>query len=945
MRRSESCCIGILISLVVLLLGAGIAHAQCEIESIGILGSLETEYLASEIVASGSFAYMSTGESHQAETDLQVVDISDPMAPGIVGSVSLPDSSTDLAISGSHVYYVGYATGLYIVDVSDPSAPFVAGSIDMPYGTSVAVSGAYAYVGNELEGLRIINISDPADPRIVGTLAGMSPISAVAVSGSYAYLAGLLDFKVADISDPASPRIVGSTDLAHYGNDMVVVGSYAYLATGNHSPKGGGLDVIDISNPSAPAFVASVQTPSRIENMYPTAVNLEVSGSYAYLTDTSLTVVDISDPAHPFLANHLALHSDPPIWAHLTYDVALSGSHAFVTVQGYHCWPDCADTGYMQVLDVSSPLLIPIVDLFETSHAARDVAISGSLAYTVTGDAEGASLDVIDVSDLNSPSLVGSVGLPAVPWDIEVSGSIAYVGVSQSSPTEVRRLEIVDVSDPVAPAVMGEVDTLNPPYDLAVSGSHVYIASGVGLHVADVADPASAGIVGSIEVAGALSVVVRGNYAYVGCYAGLEVIDVSDPAAPEIVGEVDTLDSLQVIAVSGSHVYTEDRSAIWVIDVSDPTSPYAVTSIDIPDHLWYFEIDGNRVFAVGGGGFNRTHLLMLDISDPLAPYVEAVAQTHDYSSRVSGLAVSGSLAFVTNYDGNLQVVQFCRDRAASPTIALSATSLSATINRVTYSSILSFEIWNSGDGTLAYTLSSDVAWLEPWEFLGGSLGLRETFSRLVETMWLSPGVYTGRITVADPNATNSPQFVDVTLTILPASRTLTTGASPPEGGAVTGGGSHVLGEDAEIQAHPNTGWVFDHWESDDSGVDGSTTNPRSITMDADKAVTAVFVPWIALGYPLNEDAVYGPPTFRWTTQGGTNNVFSVELALSLGGPYYSTYGNLGILIKGDDWVMPYSIWNRIPHGSYIYWRVAGVDLDAEKPAVAYSTEIRFFYKP
>ena len=48
---------------------------------------------------------------------------------------------------------------------------------------------------------------------------------------------------------------------------------------------------------------------------------------------------------------------------------------------------------------------------------------------------------------------------------------------------------------------------------------------------------------------------------------------------------------------------------------------------------------------------------------------------------------------------------------------------------------------------------------------------------------------------------------------------------------------YAAGATGEVTATPESGWVFDHWEGDISG----STNPATITMDADKTVKAVFV--------------------------------------------------------------------------------------------------------
>lgn len=59
-------------------------------------------------------------------------------------------------------------------------------------------------------------------------------------------------------------------------------------------------------------------------------------------------------------------------------------------------------------------------------------------------------------------------------------------------------------------------------------------------------------------------------------------------------------------------------------------------------------------------------------------------------------------------------------------------------------------------------------------------------------------------------------------------------AEPEEGGTVTGGGTYEEGREIELKATANTGYAFDRWN------DGSTDNPRTVTVTADVTYTAYF---------------------------------------------------------------------------------------------------------
>jgi len=79
-------------------------------------------------------------------------------------------------------------------------------------------------------------------------------------------------------------------------------------------------------------------------------------------------------------------------------------------------------------------------------------------------------------------------------------------------------------------------------------------------------------------------------------------------------------------------------------------------------------------------------------------------------------------------------------------------------------------IWNSGEGTLEYTISDDADWLSVYPPDGASEELGEGYDYQEHTVsvvasGLDAGTYQGKITITDPYATNNPVRVPVTLTI------------------------------------------------------------------------------------------------------------------------------------------------------------------------------------
>jgi len=85
-----------------------------------------------------------------------------------------------------------------------------------------------------------------------------------------------------------------------------------------------------------------------------------------------------------------------------------------------------------------------------------------------------------------------------------------------------------------------------------------------------------------------------------------------------------------------------------------------------------------------------------------------------------------------------------------------------------------FSITNDGEAgsELNWTAGDDMAWLTMIPDSGGPLAkdASEIVTVSVESGALAAGIYTGTITISDPTASNSPQTIAVTLTIIPIRR-------------------------------------------------------------------------------------------------------------------------------------------------------------------------------
>ncbi|MDB9492846.1 hypothetical protein PN478_20305, partial [Dolichospermum circinale CS-534/05] len=105
--------------------------------------------------------------------------------------------------------------------------------------------------------------------------------------------------------------------------------------------------------------------------------------------------------------------------------------------------------------------------------------VVGNYAYVADGTS---GLQIINISNPNSPTLAATLDTPGGASNIQVVGNYAYVADGTSG------LQIINISNPNSPTLADTYDTDGIAYGLDVVGNYVYVAdAGSGLQIIDLA--------------------------------------------------------------------------------------------------------------------------------------------------------------------------------------------------------------------------------------------------------------------------------------------------------------------------------------------------------------------------------------------------------------------------------------------------------------------------
>jgi len=284
---------------------------------------------------------------------------------------------------------------------------------------------------------------------------GSAQLVGVAAKGTYVYVVGVSDdnqdgLHVISIADPARPVEVWRCSSFSGSHDVSVSGEYAYYAEGT-----AGLRVFLISDPVRPVEVGRCTTR--------TALTVEISGDYAYVTDElglGLSIISIADPSRPVEVGYLL----SPGGAYAWLDVEVAGDHVYVAAFG----------GGLRVVSVADPTNPVEVGSFEPGINTYGVALADSYAYLGCSG----SFRTISVGDPSHPVEVGSLdsaGMNLYGMALTHGYAFAAAGINSG-------LWAISVSDPQHPALAGYYNGRYGWKSVTADGDYVYFA-GLGLRI------------------------------------------------------------------------------------------------------------------------------------------------------------------------------------------------------------------------------------------------------------------------------------------------------------------------------------------------------------------------------------------------------------------------------------------------------------------------------
>jgi len=153
-----------------------------------LIGSYYIDGYARDVVTLGSLAFAT-----ESPSGLYVFDLSKPGSPepvSILHAAGAPRAIEVSSAAGGSTLLCGASGGnLQVYDVSDPLAPIRAATFKTPgRAEHVALDGAVAYVADGEAGIQIVDLSTPTKPRLLGSYELARRAHYVSFAGSHVFV-------------------------------------------------------------------------------------------------------------------------------------------------------------------------------------------------------------------------------------------------------------------------------------------------------------------------------------------------------------------------------------------------------------------------------------------------------------------------------------------------------------------------------------------------------------------------------------------------------------------------------------------------------------------------------------------------------------------------------------------------------------------------------------
>ncbi|MDP2647715.1 MAG: hypothetical protein Q8P35_00505, partial [Candidatus Yanofskybacteria bacterium] len=331
-------------------------------------------------------------------------------------------------------------------------------------------------------------------------------------------------------TSPTAIRFLTTSAFGEFPGERMRISSKGLVGIGSSSP-GSLLDIKGSASFNPITIASSSGDPVfRINKSGFVGIGSSSPSSLLTIQGGNITHVAATDPVQ---VGSLALAANS---ATINANVDVSGNVAYAV-----------DGDDLNIIDISNPASPSLMNTFVTAGSASWVQIVGTRAYI----ADGNSVLIADVRNALSPSIVGSISLGVLPTatspvTLQVVGKYIYAADRGNS-----RVAIIDASNPTRPIIASTIAlSATEPSNLSVSGNYLFVSrNNNGFRIYDVSNPRVPVIVSSVTGFNSRAgIQAIGRYLYIAGTSGFKIYDIKNPASPILLSTDTSISGFGLIA-------------------------------------------------------------------------------------------------------------------------------------------------------------------------------------------------------------------------------------------------------------------------------------------------------------------------------------------------------------------------------------------------------------
>ncbi len=551
------------------------------------------------------YAYIGNGSL------IQILDISNPETPAIIGEYLTGGGSVDELIVKDNYLYAQAGGYLYILDISNPYQPSLLGSVST-HGWFLAVTDSFAYTATWGCYLQIIDISNPSNPYLRGgcNFVGMEFPSNITVHGKTVYANGdqMQGFSIIDITNPDNPTSY-TYALETYISNLTVCDTLLLVSTNNDS-----FLVYSVKDRFNPVRLGGAKLLTQ-GGIFKMAVNQ----NHVYATAArGVYTFDISEQSNPKLSGYFSTNNLSHYYGFINYDngklitgvlsgmmlidaenpdslkqinyFAMAESFYNIKIKEKYAIVCCGLSG-LWIIDISDPYNFKPISNVNIESGVSDVVIDSNYAFAIARNGyiynhlydTTSGIYIVDISDMSNPFIVSRYKSIIKNTYNRIKKFRNYLFITQNNSEYAQTdsiLEIINVSNVHDPVNLGIYRNNVKPLDIEVTDSLIYLTTNdySKMYVLNYSNPAQIKLVSVFQKRpfDIMGIIVNDTLIYAHCFDTVFVLNCSNPINIFSIGHTEPFPYNYYIVNmhrDGNYVYW-GGGKLGIVDVSDPYHPY-----------------------------------------------------------------------------------------------------------------------------------------------------------------------------------------------------------------------------------------------------------------------------------------------------------------------------------------------------------------------------------